>query len=917
MHPNGDQINFEYDSHYYSRIQKSQETATNIYSATTSIGQSCPPAEGIVSAGIELSTTLTTIDQARKLKKIIGRLGYVEFLTTARNDVVSDRRLSQIRVHRNDNTLSKSFYLTHDYFQAQENEKRLKLLGVHEQDANGQALPGHIFEYEAGMLPSINSPEQDHWGYYNGNNAYYRIPGLPYVDFFYGGDRESNFDFGKRGLLKKIVYPTQGYTTFEYEANTAYTAETPQFIPNNSEQVVLQATGACNAPTQSLSFAETVLLKVEIYMANPTVCNCEIPFQMPEGAICQASITIGDKSYSAAKTYTSYVYVNTNANPTSLVIRAAVGSYIKVTPVVMQSITTNRVIGGARIKKITHYDDVTASIKNITYKYVQNDGNSSGRLMTPIAYEQYDVCNLSAWKDIAGICRHCTACQNTVLATQVSNLGGLYNGSLVAYGEVEELVNNEQKVVSTFTTELPNGLNKAQDWYTGKLLNKIVYALRGNTYQKISKTDNVYEFNDIRNYEKIEFVKLRKRLNIDRNSPDYACAFAVQGTGPVNVVQPPLTNVMLFERKNGYLECRWTYLKSTKETIYEQGDETRFTESLTEYQYENSAHCLPTKVIQKHLSSGIEYMTKTKYPLDYNLMAESHLQSKGIKALADAHILGAPVEEQTWKIENNQVNMLGGRLTSYDLATLKPQKVWVFQTDQPVANLPTETSTNDKYNQFFSDFTRYNQGNVNQERPRITIEYNSAKKLSSQTLENDIPESYLWGYQNQYPIAKALNAKPTDIFYTSFEEETTGIGSEKAKTGKQYKTGGYVLKVGKAISAEIQPLSSNTDFILTYWSRANANAVWTFQSIAVSSSQIANGGYTSPLLTGEIDEVRFMPKDALMTTYTYEPLIGMTSQTDTNGQTIYYEYDSFGRLKLVRDDKGNILKQNTYHYKGE
>lgn len=55
--------------------------------------------------------------------------------------------------------------------------------------------------------------------------------------------------------------------------------------------------------------------------------------------------------------------------------------------------------------------------------------------------------------------------------------------------------------------------------------------------------------------------------------------------------------------------------------------------------------------------------------------------------------------------------------------------------------------------------------------------------------------------------------------------------------------------------------------------------------------------------------------DTMITTYTYLPLVGVSTITDPKGDTITYTYDAFGRLEFVKDKDGNILSENQYNYK--
>jgi YD repeat-containing protein len=68
-------------------------------------------------------------------------------------------------------------------------------------------------------------------------------------------------------------------------------------------------------------------------------------------------------------------------------------------------------------------------------------------------------------------------------------------------------------------------------------------------------------------------------------------------------------------------------------------------------------------------------------------------------------------------------------------------------------------------------------------------------------------------------------------------------------------------------------------------------------------------------LLGALTAIRNALPNAMVTTYTYKPLIGLASVTDAKGYTMYYEYDSFGRLSAVKDADGKIVSENEYHYK--
>lgn len=70
-------------------------------------------------------------------------------------------------------------------------------------------------------------------------------------------------------------------------------------------------------------------------------------------------------------------------------------------------------------------------------------------------------------------------------------------------------------------------------------------------------------------------------------------------------------------------------------------------------------------------------------------------------------------------------------------------------------------------------------------------------------------------------------------------------------------------------------------------------------------------------LSVALNNLRSLLPDCLITTYTYDPLVGITSITDAKNYTTYYQYDQLNRLSYILDNEFNILKKYVYNYKNQ
>lgn len=117
--------------------------------------------------------------------------------------------------------------------------------------------------------------------------------------------------------------------------------------------------------------------------------------------------------------------------------------------------------------------------------------------------------------------------------------------------------------------------------------------------------------------------------------------------------------------------------------------------------------------------------------------------------------------------------------------------------------------------------------------------------------------TYLWGYSGQYPIAEIKNA--------TYAEVAT---------------------------------------VLTQAAIDNLNSIQTEANMETIIKNASDKLRSDSRLT-----------KAIVTTYTYKPLVGMTSKTDARGITEYYKYDGMQRLQTVFDHLNNLKRSFDYYYR--
>lgn len=921
-----------------------------------------------------------SVTTGKRLKTITFSEGKIEFVTGGnRCDLYGDKFLDKIVVYNYKNEKTKEIDLIYKYYVGTTiyttgdlncssnafpdiphstaaynyfKDRRLFLTGIDELDGLGVKVGSYTFEYENSIgLPNRFSAQQDWWGYYNGNgytsllqNIFQTTQTMDNIKRYTVYGRNPSLNHAKQGNLKKITYPTGGYSEFEYELNSLSTTIAPTSMLH--EQIIYAASGNSsgtflgNIVVNDVSgsalipfivdkcvFGTTANSLVGFYITdmsnNVIISGSQVLTALQSASGGEISFSLNTGQY---KIY-SYAYLPFPCNYNITIKR-----WVDQPPAL-----DNYDVGGLRIKKITSFDPVDSKTIQKSYVYtelINGVQKSTGINSTPFANfrNEYITWKFYCLSDCGMACKTEHTDRTLVLNSSTNYPLGTNQGGSIGYSKVIEKIIDQSSNDLGYTlyqyTNVQDGFNGASpifagssslsgndkypwepaqnnSWLRGKPLRIEQYVNNGGgSYALVKKQIFTYS-NLILNIPSTKAFTVNYTLNSQHPNMLYSC---------------PIGNSMPQYSGFRYIQYQlYTGCEVLASSVTEEKDALNNPISITTtYQY-NADNLLPSSVTTTHSQTGTTIQT-FKYPKDYASITATDAISAGVKALQNAYALDKPIEQRIEKVINNvnqgTVNVV---FNSYKAANLEPDKIFSADLTSPVSAFTVSGVTSGAVTKDsrYQERVSYNQ-------------YDANANLLEQQKTNDLLLSYVWDYNNSYPVAEVTNAPRSSIAFTSFE--STGKGewtfSGTPVTEITAPTGGYAYNL--TAGSITKPVTSSTVYIISYW-RPSTLAALTIsgtQSGYPVTGRIVNGwkyfehkvtGVSTVTLggTGLIDEVRLYPSAAHMKTFTYKPLMGITSTCDENNRILYYEYDAFARLRFIRDQDRNIVKQVCYNYAGQ
>lgn len=625
---------------------------------------------------------------------------------------------------------------------------RLRLTSIRE-----GGKPPYQFIYNSDNFPARLSCSQDHWGYYNGATNTTLLPKDEFNGFNSGADREPNPEFVQAGTLKKVIYPTGGFSEYTYEPNEYFVSKV------TLKQVKEVGAKLSSLPNQTRTYAFTIPSNSSRHIITYT--------NTYDGTVLQNDFCFiriyGPNNY-VLQLVGSDPYKSVSLQPGDYTLEIEnVGSTYQADITVqwfkpVSIAPHNEIGGGLRIKEIKAKDGITSTTISKKFEYyMSGTTNSSGVSMYEPAYwEIYDENRLGSVSSCQENPSFWT-CQSIVQYSNSRTPLSFSNGYHVGYSDVTEynnsksengythnkyIIDNSNSLGAPASPPYPPQIN--YDWVNGLPLEQSVYKAVGSKFEIESKTISTYNY---------------LRFDRDASSPN---SYTMYGAKSM-LIEPPrvagycrigcvseFLSTISFGMQRYQLFSSWHYLTKTEKYIYD--NPSTFFYTAIEYFYDNPEHLKPTRFLTSN-SKGERILTIVKYPLDYPALSNTTELEMGISALQNKNVVGAEIEKTVRKSYGDGTN---DRVVS--------SLFNVFHSEFPVIKTIKAIQLISPISDFTPSFV--NNGSVtidSKYKDQGYFAINSNGRVVQQRKVNDLAESYVWGYEGKLPVAVIIGAEYADV----------------------------------------------------------------------------------------------------------------------------------------------------------
>lgn len=876
-----------------------------------------PPWNEFHSPPYQYSSSQTVVESTtRKVNLItIPGKGEISFTTAGgRQDMLellngtpSGASLKEIQLKNFQNTVIKKFVLHHTYEGA---GKRLFLNSIDELSADGNIILPTVFDYHNKQnLPNKDSYSKDHWGYYNAGSNTSLYGNIPELADYTGADRNTNTAAILTGVLKSITYPTGGIKEFDFESNefsyignqtaiveptifnTDPLSRTKTFVSSDltpyliikipyGQMATVGATATYRNQGTSTFFLNDVngfRIKIQpVVLDDDFVPSLDEPHRpniydvhIDPDEIRHTDVIAMDACPGAAGQVTACTQQLSMAG--YYLIKLEQANYLASFPVTYDFNIQYRGLkanhdpntkgGGLRIKSVSFKDNGQVKKKtDYNYKFFNQPARSSGSLNVLPRY--YEI----VWK---GALHETPGCNSP---------GQFFFLCFTAYD-------------LSFYSQNDMGLNNIQKTKGADVGYKnVTISETGNGRTELTYTTpfdypepeyiNYYPYKISKNYDHKRGLLLNKSIYDDSNQ------LLKKETNIYSITEQELHTGAKVYYAGGYF-CAWNVLYTTHgnyQNMASQGIASCGTGSPGTLVSRNVQLCgwskLMNTVTDEYFYGSTPAMTTSSTTRSYhsiNKQLSSVTFTDNPETGGGPVFIGGPnsprsyITQYLYPDNISSTALSGGNLTTAEfnaIAMLKANSL--HRTSVPIQTtyLVDDEVTAIERNLYGNSWTGHSQylplsvsiskGTEPVEARVRYMNYDEKGNPLEVKMENGTSVCYIWGYSKTQAVAKIEN-----IDYSSIPSN-------------------LITAIQNA---------SNSD------------------NPATAEAQ---------LLTA-LDNLRNSPAlaNAMITTLTYKPLVGISTVTDQKRYRMTYNYDSFNRLQKVVDADGKILSENEYYYKNQ